>query len=58
LLDFGEAVIRRLDPLVREGIGHKPEVLAEWDDIMRDNNSLIDGHEERLPADAESSQIS
>jgi len=40
LQDFQEVVIKRLDPLVRETLGHKPGALAEWEDIMREHDDI------------------
>jgi hypothetical protein len=58
LLNFGRIVIRRLDPLVREGYKDKPEELAAWEAIMNDYKDLDDEGGEDARADNESSAVS
>ena len=58
LLKFGDIVIRRLDPLVREGYKNRPEKLAEWEAIMNDYTDLDDEGGEDTRADIESSEVS
>jgi hypothetical protein len=58
LLNFGNIVIRRLDPLVREGYKDKPEKLAEWEAIMNDYKDPDDEGAEPITADIESPHIS
>ena len=58
LLNFGRVVIRRLDPLVREGYQHQPEKLAAWEAIMNDYKDLDDEGGEDARADNESSAVS
>jgi len=58
LLNFGSIVIRRLDPLVREGYKDKPEKLAAWEAIMNDYKDLDDEGGGDAPADIESPYIS
>jgi hypothetical protein len=57
LLDFGNIVIRRLDPLVRETYKNQPEQLAEWEAIMNDYKDLDEEGEEG-GADIKSSAVS
>jgi hypothetical protein len=56
LLKFGELVIRRLDPLVRETYLNQPEKLAEWDAIMNDYKDLDDEDREDTRSDIESTE--
>jgi 6-pyruvoyl-tetrahydropterin synthase len=58
LLKFGDIVIRRLDPLVRETYKDKPEKLAEWVAIMDDYKDLDDEDAEDAGADIKSSAVS
>jgi hypothetical protein len=58
LLDFGDIVIKRLDPLVRETYRDKPEKLAAWEAIMNDYKDLDDEGGGNAQADIESSEIS
>ena len=34
LLEEGNLICERLDPIVRERVGHNPAALAEWDEII------------------------
>jgi hypothetical protein len=58
LLNFGNLVFRRLDPLVREAYRDRPEKLAEWMAIVDDYQDLDDGVGEEVRADIESSEVS
>ena len=58
LQKFGDIVIKRLDPLVRETCRDKPEKLAEWVAIMDDYKDLDDEDQEKVQVDIESSEIS
>lgn len=58
LLKFGDLVIRRLDPLVREAYKNQPEKLAGWVAIMNDYKDLDDAGGEDTRADIESSEVS
>jgi len=57
LLNYGDAIVRRLDPLVREDYRDQPDKLAGWEDLMRDYKALADEREESIPADVESPDI-
>lgn len=58
LLKFGDLVIRRLDPLVRETYQNNPERLAEWEALMNDYKDLDEEDGEDTRADIESSEVS
>jgi hypothetical protein len=57
---FGEVVMKRLDPLVRETYADKPDSLAEWDEITHMCDDLEDLQEGEKPAtpDTEPTNIS
>jgi hypothetical protein len=58
LQKFGNFVIRRLDPLVRETYRNQPEKLPGWVAIMDDYKDLDDEDGENTRADIESSEVS
>jgi hypothetical protein len=58
LLNFGQIVFKRLDPLVRETYRDQPEKLAEWVAIVDDYKDLDDEGGEHAQADIESTEVS
>jgi len=41
LYDHADDLIRQMDRLVHDELGHKPEAVAEWEEIMRDYEAAL-----------------
>jgi uncharacterized protein (DUF2236 family) len=56
-LDRGRKIVMALDLTVREELRHKPEAIAEWDQLMREHADVLTNDEAEALRAAEESKL-